>query len=145
MTNHEKTRIDEIVSYTPPQLYTGKEWYIGFMAFDPALGKLHRKRIKINHVHGGVCAKRKYAQDLLKRLNEQLSQGWNPWIEADAKSIEDFGESSIWYANTTNDTSPNYIKMMCSEKRHLLPTLHFYEIYANITSNEIYPSHIFIS
>ena len=35
MTNHEKTRIDEIVSYTPPQLYTGKEWYIGFMAFDP--------------------------------------------------------------------------------------------------------------
>ena len=47
MTNHEKTRIDEIVSYTPPQLYTGKEWYIGFMAFDPALGKLHRKRIKI--------------------------------------------------------------------------------------------------
>ena len=71
MTNHEKTLIDEIVSYTPPQLYTGKEWYIGFMAFDPALGKLHRKRIKINHVHGGVCAKRKYAQDLLKRLNEQ--------------------------------------------------------------------------
>lgn len=45
MTNHEKTRIDEIVSYTPPQLYTGKEWYIGFMAFDPALGKLHRKRM----------------------------------------------------------------------------------------------------
>ncbi|MFR7812821.1 MAG: site-specific integrase, partial [Butyricimonas faecihominis] len=93
MTNHEKTRIDEIVSYTPPQLYTGKEWYIGFMAFDPALGKLHRKRIKINHVHGGVCAKRKYAQDLLKRLNEQLSQGWNPWIEAEyGKSYNKFEE-----------------------------------------------------
>ena len=134
MTNHEKTRIDEIVSYTPPQLYTGKEWYIGFMAFDPALGKLHRKRIKINHVHGGVCAKRKYAQDLLKAG----ILGLKP---STANLITNLKR----YANTTNDTSPNYIKMMCSEKRHLLPTLHFYEIYANITSNEIYLSHIFIS
>lgn len=98
MTNNEKTRVDEIVSYTPPQLYTGKEWYIGFMAFDPAIGKLHRKRIKLNYIPGGVCAKRKYAQDLIKRLNEQLSKGWNPWIETQyGKSYSKFDDVGEHY------------------------------------------------
>lgn len=93
MTNNEKQQLDEIISYTPPQLYTGEEWYVGFMAFDPALGRLHRKRIKINHVPGGICAKRKYAQDLIKRLNDQLSKGWNPWIEAEyGKSYNKFSD-----------------------------------------------------
>ncbi len=42
--------VKEILQYTYPQLYTGKEWYIGFNAFDPALGKMRRKKIKLNSI-----------------------------------------------------------------------------------------------
>ena len=30
-----KQELEEVVSYTPPKLYKGKEWYIGFKAYDP--------------------------------------------------------------------------------------------------------------
>ncbi|MEA4949968.1 MAG: transposase [Petrimonas sp.] len=38
MSNFQQPRnsLLPILSYTPPKLYTGKEWYIGFYAFDPA-------------------------------------------------------------------------------------------------------------
>lgn len=71
-----------ILSYTPPRLYTGKEWYVGFYAYDPAQNKMRRKKIKLNFIHK-VVERRKYASALIKRLNTQLENGWNPWIEAD--------------------------------------------------------------
>lgn len=74
--------IEEIKKYTPPRLHTGSEWYISFKAFDPVVGKLRLKRIKINHVKS-VTERRKYAKDLIMRFSEKLIQGWNPWIEAE--------------------------------------------------------------
>ena len=78
--------LQEIISYTSPQLYTGKEWFVGFMAFDPAQGKLHRKKIKLNRIPG-ITARRRYANDLIIRLNEELKMGWNPWIEAENATL----------------------------------------------------------
>lgn len=40
----QSSSVLSIVAYTPPQLYVGVEWYIGFMAFDPAKGKMRRKK-----------------------------------------------------------------------------------------------------
>lgn len=77
--------LQEIKRYTPPELHTGKEWYISFYAFNPACAKLKRKRIKINSI-SNLKERRKYAKDLINRLSEQLSLGWNPWIEAVDKS-----------------------------------------------------------
>lgn len=71
-----------ILSYTPPNLYTGKEWYIGFYAFDPARGRMRRKKIKINFIEK-ISERRQYAKGFIKRLNAQLERGWNPWIESD--------------------------------------------------------------
>jgi len=71
-----------ILQYTPPRLYTGKEWYIGFYALDPAQNKMRRKKIKLNFIIK-VAERRAYAAGLIKRLNMQLMNGWNPWIEAD--------------------------------------------------------------
>ena len=42
-------QLESIIGYTPPKLYTGKngkDWYIGFYAFDPELNKMRLKRIK---------------------------------------------------------------------------------------------------
>ena len=112
------------------------------MAFDPALGKLHRKRIKINHVHGGVCAKRKYAQDLLKRLNEQLSQGWNPWIEAEyGKSYNKFEEVCEHYKR--------YITKLYKDDVFREETFVAYSSFLRnlrqYNEQRVYLSHIFIS
>lgn len=74
--------IKEIVSFTYPKLYTGVEWYVGFYAFDPAQGKMRRKKIKINHIER-IGERRQYANGLIRRIIHKLDQGWNPWIEAE--------------------------------------------------------------
>lgn len=86
------TSLKEIKSYTPPKLYTGKEWYVGFMAFDPAKADMRRKKIKLNHVEK-ITERRKYADGLIKRLNEKLMRGWNPWIESEhSKAYDTFND-----------------------------------------------------
>ncbi len=77
--------LNEIKSYTPPVLHTGKEWYIDFYSFCPATGKMKRKKFKLNHIES-ITARRKYAKDFMNRLSEKLSIGWNPWIEAESGS-----------------------------------------------------------
>lgn len=77
------TDIESVISFTYPKLYTGKDWYVGFYAFDPAQGKMRRKRIKINFIEK-VGERRKYAQGLMRRLIVKLDNGWNPWIEAES-------------------------------------------------------------
>ncbi len=77
--------ISEVVYFTFPKLYTGKEWYIGFMAYDPALKKMRRKRIKINHIEK-VSDRKKYARGLIERLTVQLDRGWNPWVQKELPS-----------------------------------------------------------
>ena len=78
------SEVHDVISYTYPKLYTGKDWYVGFYAFDPAKGKMRRKRIKINFVER-VGDRRKYAQGLMRRLIVKLDNGWNPWIEAESE------------------------------------------------------------
>jgi integrase len=88
----QKNDLAQIVSYTPPQLHTGKEWYIDWYSFDPLLNKLHRKKVKLNHIKNKV-QRRKYAQDLILRIGEQLRTGWNPWIaKENEKSYSTFIE-----------------------------------------------------
>ncbi len=72
--------LQSIRSYTPPVYHgAGKEVYIDFYAFDPAQGKMRRKKIKLNSIAPGQ--RRKYAKDFMNRLAEKLALGWNPWIE----------------------------------------------------------------
>ena len=44
----DSVAINELRAFTYPLLHTGKEWYVGFNAFDPVQGKMRRKKIKIN-------------------------------------------------------------------------------------------------
>lgn len=59
-----------VVAYTPPKLYVGVEWYIGFMAFDPAVGRMRRKKIKLNHIAKiGESKSRKTKRDGCEKRN----------------------------------------------------------------------------
>lgn len=69
----------EILPYTYPALYEGKQWYIGFYAIDPATGLMRRKRYKLSHIKGNK-QRRRYAQRMIYEIMEKLDHGWNPWV-----------------------------------------------------------------
>jgi integrase len=75
---------DELKSYRPAQLKTGKNSRIEYYAYNPETSKLQRIQVRINHISGSMERKR-YAYDLIKRLNDNLSAGWNPFINSEAK------------------------------------------------------------
>lgn len=65
--------------------------YVEFYAYDPAQGKMRRKRIKTNRIKS-VTKRRQYVRDVIKRLCEQLNRGWNPWIAKDTTDLVVFEE-----------------------------------------------------
>jgi integrase len=83
MPKSQKNHFHALISYRPPRLVIGKlSWCISFYAFDPVLGELRKKRIKLNHIKS-VLTRRIYANELIKRLNEKLIGGWSPWVESE--------------------------------------------------------------
>ena len=60
--------------------HKGKENYVDFYAFDPAAGKLRRKKIMLDHLKGSR-ARNSYARSLVEELTQKLLRGWNPWVE----------------------------------------------------------------
>lgn len=87
---------DFVKQYTMPVLREGAAWYIEFYAFDPTISRLRRKRIKINRIKG-VAKKRAYARDVMRRITQQLSEGWNPWIEKDCCNLMTIAEVMASY------------------------------------------------
>ena len=113
--------LQEIKSYTPPVLHTGKDWYIDFYAFCPATGRMKRKKIKLNHIDS-ITARRKYAKEFMNRIAEKLSTGWNPWIEAESSS------AYILFAEVL-DRYRTYIAKMLHDGRYRPETLKSYTSY----------------
>jgi integrase len=88
--SQKNTEVAQVMAYTPPHLYVGKEWYVGWYSYDPVLQALRRKRIKINHIEKKI-ERRKYANDLIARIYDKLRRGWNPWIATEnSKSYSTF-------------------------------------------------------
>lgn len=48
--NNSSNQLSLLKPYDIPVLRQGKEGYISFNTFDPAAGKMRRKKIKINHI-----------------------------------------------------------------------------------------------
>ena len=95
--------LDSIKEFTMPVLRENNpEWYIEFYAFDPSLGQMRRKKIKVNRLKK-ASERRTYAKELIKRLTEQLMHGWNPCIEAasneELRSFADVCNSYDSYIN----------------------------------------------
>ena len=69
----------DINDYRPARLCKGKYWYIAFNAIDPETKKMREKRIRVSHVKN-KNDRAKYATELMKRINENLAKGWNPFV-----------------------------------------------------------------
>lgn len=116
--------VGQVLQYEPPVYRENPTCcYIEFRAFDPELGKMRRKRIKINRIVG-VMARRRYAKEVIARLNEQLKRGWNPWIARDTSSLLTFAEGLTRYEN--------YLEKMMSDGLYRKETYAGYKSYVKM-------------
>ena len=76
----------EILPYTYPAFYEGKQCYIGFYAIDPATGQMKRKRYKLSHIKGHK-QRRRYAQRMIYEIMDKLDHGWNPWVHEEPQVV----------------------------------------------------------
>lgn len=75
---------EELKSYRPAQLKTGNNTRIEYYAYNPEKNKLQRIQVRLSHISGSMERKR-YAYEMIKRLNENLTSDWNPFINSEAK------------------------------------------------------------
>ena len=73
----------ELQSFTYPKLHTGKSWYIDFLAFDPAEGKMKRKKYTLDNIPTKTQRRVRAAELIASTLN-LLRTGWSPWVDANA-------------------------------------------------------------
>lgn len=66
------------ISFRPAEYRRGKESCVVYYVLNPDTGKLVRKRVKINRVHG-ARARVEYARRLCHEINVRLFEGWNPF------------------------------------------------------------------
>ena len=132
--------LEKIKSYTPPTYHCGLESYISFNAYDPAEGRMKRKRIKLNAIEPKL--RKKYANDLIKRLTEKLILGWNPWIEKEngtsymlfkecCEKYRQYIDKLVkdgTYRHETHKSLASYLKnMMDWNERRLIPITYIYQ------------------
>lgn len=112
------------LQYTPP-VYRETEGcsFIEFYAYDPAKGKMRRKRIKTNRIKG-VMKRRQYVRDVINRLTEQLHRGWNPWIAKDTTDLQTVEEALNRYEN--------HVEKMMSNNYYRKETYSGYKSYIKI-------------
>ena len=68
------------VTFRPADYYKGKDSFVFFYALNPAVNKLERKKIRLNHIKR-KAERDKYARFLCHKINEKLFSGWNPFAE----------------------------------------------------------------
>lgn len=77
------TPLNEVLSFTYPKLHTKKNWYVDFLAYDPAEGKMKRKKYMLDSIPK-VTERRKRASELIESLMKQLRSGWSPWVNVES-------------------------------------------------------------
>ena len=136
----EMSGLASAIQYTLP-VYRETEGcnYIEFYAYDPSKGRLRRKRIKTNRIKG-VVKRRQYVRDLIKRLTDQLSRGWNPWIAKDTSELHVFPEvldryethigkmlESGYYRKETYSGYKSYLKILREYSKKIKPLYYVYQ------------------
>lgn len=88
----------EILDFTYPRLHTGKSWYVDFTAYDPAAGKMRRKKYMLDSILK-VSERRKRASEIIEATLKKLRSGWSPWVNtADSRGFTLLAEALDKYS-----------------------------------------------
>lgn len=131
-TNGQLLSQKEIVGWTYPQLHRGKQWYVDFYAYDPAAGRLRRKKYMLTHVKG-VRARQTIASQLTHNIVEKLKMGWTPFRDATRTRqftpwgkvmarYEDYLKASVAKGQLREKTAYDYGSRLRSLETYLLET-----------------------
>ena len=77
--HRQKTFRSEVLPFTYPRLHTGKKWYVDFNSYDPAEGRMKRKKYHLDGIKK-ITDRRRRASELIERITLMLRQGWSPWV-----------------------------------------------------------------
>ena len=77
----EIIKLKEVTEWTYPVLHRGRQWYVDFQAYDPARGKMRRKKFQLDR-YKTRKAKVAMGMELIAALVQKLKAGWNPWVNA---------------------------------------------------------------
>jgi len=73
--------VNSIITYTLPKLHKAKKnWYVDFLAIDPATGGLKRKKYMLDRFQK-VSEKKERAAEIIANVTVRLRKGWTPWAE----------------------------------------------------------------
>lgn len=124
---------------TPVYKENGAGSYIELRAYDPEKGKMRRKTVKLNRIKG-LTNRRNEARRIIKRLTNQLNNGWNPWIANDTSDLVIFEETvsryeahiekmlaSGYFRKETYSGYKSYIKIMREYISTKRPTYYVYQ------------------
>ena len=128
--------LSEVLKFTYPKLHTGGKWYVDFYAYDPADGKMRRKKYHLDNIEK-IRERRKRANELIESLTKLLREGWSPWVDADSNraytlleealnKYEAFVERMPKYKTRKSYTSRLNILRKYNEQR-LLPIRYVYQ------------------
>lgn len=78
----QKKSLAEVLGFTYPKLHVGKSWYVDFYSYDPAQGKMRRKKYMLDNIPK-VTERRKRAAEMVESLLKLLRSGWSPWVNAE--------------------------------------------------------------
>lgn len=107
LSTHKKTSLNEVLGFTYPKLHTGKSWYIDFYSYDPARGKMRRKKYMLDGI-GKISERRKRAAEMIESLLKLLRSGWSPWVTADDNRGYILLEDAFKKYMATIDKMPKY-------------------------------------
>ena len=128
--------LSEVLKFTYPKLHTGSKWYVDFYAYDPANGKMRRKKYHLDNI-SKITERRNRANELIESLTKLLREGWSPWIDADNNRaytiLEDALNKYEAYVNKMSKyhTRKNYLSRLSIMRKYnasrLLPIKYVYQ------------------
>lgn len=99
--------LSEVLKFTYPKLHTGDKWYVDFYAYDPADGKMRRKKYHLDNIEK-ITERRKRANELIESLTKLLREGWSPWIDADSNRAYTLLEDALNKYEAFIERMPKY-------------------------------------
>lgn len=99
--------LSEVLKFTYPKLHTGGKWYVDFYAYDPADGKMRRKKYHLDNIEK-IKERRKRANELIESLTKLLREGWSPWVDADSNRAYTLLEEALNKYEAFVERMPKY-------------------------------------
>jgi len=112
------------IDFIPAELHENKTWIITYYIKNPFTNQLIRKRHRVKSMKS-IIQRRKFAQRMVKNINNKLENGWNPY-----KTVENSAVFKILTVEMENFINRKILEYKKNNLRY--DTIRSYTSYINI-------------